>query len=125
MSDLRFIQHDSHLEVIASGAFDLSDTNKYINRILSACRLAGMKCALLDYRGVAGITQATTRTLIALLMQEEYVDHEEASGPVRIACLGLPNAFSNQSGSKVFESAGLPIASFTDSDKTKSWLGVD
>jgi len=125
MSELQLIQHDSHLEVVASGDFDLNDTNIYINRILSACQFAGVDCVLIDYRGVEGITHATTRTLIALLMEEEYANHEETSRPVRIACLGLPNAFSNQSGSKIFQAAGLPFASFTDSDNAKSWLGVD
>ena len=125
MSDVRYIQHHSHLEVIASGCCKLEVVRKHFANILSESRLAGLACILIDHRSIEGLQTATSRVLLALTIQAEYeLFQRVAESPLRIACLGLANAVSTRTGSVVFRSADLPVASFTNRTEAMEWLGI-
>lgn len=119
--------HETFLEVVVTGSFDVQDAVDLFSEVLSACCTAGLSRAIIDYRSTGGIQAAMDKILYAFGVQDHYLAYLAAGGPeLRVAYLGSPLHVNEwEPGLQVARDSNMQFELFTDLQAAHEWLGVD
>ena len=121
--DVKTIQHDSYLELIVGGIYDLQDALEKFTHLMDACKTKGIHRVMIDCREIKGEPHATERILYAFGVEKDYMEILKSAGQeIKIAYIDRDRDNSYQPDIEHGKQYNLPIKVFTDPKSAHKWL---
>ena len=74
--DVRFEEHDTYLEAIVGGTYDLQEAIDWFPSVLSACKRMNVSKVLIDYSALEGVPAAICVEIREKRVLFEHLQHK-------------------------------------------------
>ena len=73
--EANIIEHDTYLEVVVTGTYDMQEAIDRFPNVISACKSTGLSRVVIDFRDLVGIPAATQKIIYAFGIQDHYENY--------------------------------------------------